>query len=240
MNVIWNNFFYLPLFNLLLFLSHLLFNNLGLGIIALTVLMRLILLPLSLPTMRYTKKMQDLKPAMDALKKQYGKDKKRLMEEQARLYKEHGVNPLSGCLPNIIQIAVVITLYQVFIHGLQVTEVSSQFLIWDITKPDKFYIIPLLAGISQFIYSAMLTPAVEKHPEKVAGEDKESVEDMASTMQSQMLFLMPIMTTMIGVALPSGLGLYWVVSTVMQVIQQYYTSGLGGLRRWIKIFKKQS
>ena len=238
MDVFWNNFFYQPLFNSLIFLSKLMFNNLGLGIIALTLIAKLVLIPLTLPTLRYTKKIQDLKPKLDELKKQYGTDKKKMMEEQAKLYKEHKINPLTGCLPNIAQFAILITMYQVFISGLKVNDINTQFLLWDVTKPDKLYIIPVLAGLSQFIYSKMLTPAVEHHPEKVSNEKKESVEDMAQTMQTQMLYIMPVMTTLIGIALPSGLGLHWVITTVFSVVQQYYISGLGGLKQWLKWLKR--
>lgn len=233
----WNNFIYLPIFNLLILLSRFLFNNLGLGIIALTLIIRTLLTPLSLPSIRNIKKMQDLKPMLDEVKKKYGSDKKKMLEEQARLYREHGLNPLSGCLPNILQFVVLIALYNAFISSLKVAEVRTQFLVWDLASPDKFYVLPVLAGLTQLIYSKMLTAAIEKQPPKTK-EEKESIADMTQNMQSQMLYLMPLMTTVISAGLPSGLGLYWVVTTVFSIVQQYFTSGLGGLKEWLKILKR--
>src|SRR3990167_9520230 len=186
---IWNNFIYLPLFNLLILFSRILFSNLGLGIIAITLLIRLILVPLTVPSLRNMKKMQNLKPLLDDLKKQYGSDKKKLMEQQARLYREHNINPLTGCLPNIFQIVILIALYNAFISGLKVADLSANFLIWNLTQVDKSYILPILAGSSQLIYSKMVSPSVEKHSEKPPQEKKESVEDMAMSMQNQMLYL---------------------------------------------------
>ncbi|OGY27322.1 MAG: hypothetical protein A2802_02505 [Candidatus Woykebacteria bacterium RIFCSPHIGHO2_01_FULL_43_29] len=235
---IWNNLFSKPLFDFLILLSKALFNNLGLGIIGLTVLIRFVLIPVTLPSLKYSKKMIEIKPKLDDLKRQYGSDKKRLSEEHSKLLKEHNLNPLAGCLPQVLQIAVLITMYNVFLSGLKVEGISRELFIWDVTKPDGTYILPLLSGFTQLVYSKMLMPGVEKHPEAVKSEKKESVEDMAATMQSQMLYLMPIMTVVIAAALPSGLSLYWVVATTFQVIQQYFMSGLGGLKQWLLILKK--
>lgn len=237
--LLWYTYFNKPLFDFLVLLSKLLFNNLGLGIVALTILIRLVLVPLTIPSLRYTKKMTEIKPKLDEIKKQYGSDKKKVAEEQSRLLKEHNLNPLAGCLPNILQLAVLLTLYQVFISGLHSPGISTDLLVWDVSKPDKLYILPVLAGLSQFVYAKMLTPAIEKHPSlETKQEKKEGIEDMATTMQSQMLYLMPIMTVVIASALPSGLSLYWVVTTVFQIIQQYFVSGPGGLKSWQKMLMR--
>lgn len=235
---IWYNLFSKPLFDFLILLSKALGNNLGLGIVGLTVLIRFILIPVTLPSLKYAKKMTEIKPKLDELKKQYGDDKKRLSEEHAKILKEHNLNPLAGCLPQVLQIAVLITMYNVFLSGLKVEGISRELLIWDVTKPDGTYILPLFSGLTQLLYSKMLMPAIEKHPEEVKQEKKQSVEDMAATMQSQMLYLMPIMTVVIAAALPSGLSLYWAVATTFQIIQQYFMSGLGGLRSWVLLLRR--
>lgn len=235
---IWNQFIYQPLFNLLIFLSKLMFNNLGLGIVALTVLVRLVSIPLTLPTIRFSQKMQHLRPQMEELKKKYGSDKKKMMEEQARLYREHGLNPLAGCLPNLIQFILIIALYNAFISSLKVSTLNTHFLIWDLTAPDKFYMLPLLAGLTQLVYSKMLLPDQPPKVEESASKEKESVEDIAQSMQKQFFLLFPIMTVAIAWGLPSGLGLYWVLATILMIIQQYFVTGWGGLAAWLKIIKR--
>src|SRR5690606_6844604 len=127
-------------------------------------------------------------------------------------------NPLAGCLPFIAQFIVLIALYQVFmstLNGNGMGEVNSIFLLWDLRDKDTTYILPILAGILQFIMSLTILPAVENEPEKRPGtkEQKQDVAEMATTMQQQMVFMMPIMTVIFSIQFPSGLALYWVITT---------------------------
>ena len=236
------------IYQVLLFFFRFFDGNLGLSILSLTLLTKLVLIPLVIPSLKSAKKMQDLKPHLDKLKTKHT-DKKALQQAQLDLYKEHGVNPMGGCLPQIAQILVLISLYQVFMKflgqpSIEGINVNSYFLYLDLNKPDKSYLMPILAGITQFIFSLMMQSGVESHvqnpPQK---EDKKKEEDsleMAQTMQQQMLYMMPIMTAVISINFQSGLVLYWVVSTVFSIVQQYYFSGLGGLRPFlakVKIIK---
>jgi len=234
------NFFY----QVLLFFYRIFGGNLGLSIIALTALVKIVLLPLVVPTMKSAKKMQDLKPALDKLKAKHA-DKKALQQAQLNLYKEHGINPAAGCLPQIVQIFVLISLYQVFMKFLGKNEVDGitvnpSFLYLNLNKPDPFYILPILAGVTQFVFSLMMQSGLESHvssPKK--SQDKKKEEDsleMAQSMQQQMIFMMPIMSTIISLKFQSGLVLYWVVSTVFSIVQQYYFSGWGGVRPYLVRF----
>ncbi len=229
---IWNNFFYEPILWLLTILYNLSFQNLGLAIIMVTVLIRVALLPLILPSLRSAKKMQDLQPQMANLKQRYGHDKKRHTQEQLRLYKQHGINPAAGCLPNLVQILFLIALYQVFFSTLS-SGFNREFLIWDLTKKDSTLILPILAGISQLILSKMMLP---KNRTPVKGQG--GMEEAVYSMQSQMLYLFPIMTVVIGWQFPSGLVLYWAVTTIFSIIQQYAVTGTGGLEGWLRVVKK--
>ena len=170
----------------------------------------------------------------DRLKSKH-KDKAALQKAQLELYKKHGINPAAGCLPNILQLIILIALYQVFMNSLKgdSTSFNTSFLWLNLTTSDPLYILPILAGLSQLVLSLMLSPAIEHHPEKTA-KKTEDVQDMAETMQQQMLFMMPIMTGIIALKFPSGLALYWVATTVFSVIQQYFVSGWGGLALSIK------
>lgn len=226
------------LYQALVFFYHLFGGNLGLPIIAITLITKFILIPLVIPSMKSAKKMQELKPALDRLKEKH-KDKVGLQQAQAALYKEQGLNPAAGCLPQIAQIIILISLYQVFMDFIKQPSIGGQivnphFLYLDLTKPDHFYIMPILAGITQFIFSLMMQAGTESHvvnPKKK--EEKKKEEDnleMAASMQQQMLYMMPIMTVVISLNFQSGLILYWVVSTLFSIVQQYYFSGLGGLK----------
>lgn len=237
-----NTLLYQPLLKTLAFLTGILGGSLGFAIIALTFLIRTAMIPLSLPSMRSAEKLRELKPHLDDLKRKHSKDKKRLQQEQLNLYREHGINPAAGCLPTIIQFAVLIALYKVFIDFLQNGDqlgltANLQFLWLDLSKPDPLYVLPVVAGVSQFILSKMLMAGREQHSSqdlKQKGKEEKSTQDtaqdMAEAMQQQMLYVMPAMTALIALRLPSGLAVYWVATTVFSLIQQYVISGPGGLR----------
>ncbi|HHH14149.1 MAG TPA: membrane protein insertase YidC, partial [candidate division WWE3 bacterium] len=168
------------------------------------------------------------------LKKKYKNNKTLLSKKQMELYKKHGINPASGCLPNIVQILILIALYRVFIsilnNDLNVSffyfdflknaKLSTEFFIWDLAKPDKFYILPVLAALVQFLTSKLMAPAV-KASEKIAKKTESSQDDLMVSMQQNMVYMTPVMTLIIGAKLPSGLILYWFVSSLFSFIQTY-------------------
>lgn len=229
-----------PINYLLVFLYHLTGSSLGLAIILLTILVKIALIPLSLPAMKSVQKMQALKPKLDALKNKH-KDPKSLQMAQLQLYKDNGVNPASGCLPQIVQLIILIALYQVFIKFLEQGSLNGvalnlHFLWLDLGKPDPYYILPFLAGLSQLVFSLMMQSGVESHVSSPKKKDEKKKEEdsleMAQAIQQQMIFMMPLMTVIIALKFPSGLSLYWVVSTIAQAVQQYFTSGWGGIPRY--------
>lgn len=231
----YNQFIYQPILSSLIWLYHGLGDNLGFAIIVLTLLIRGILFPFAIPSLRAAKKMADLKPELDALKKKHGHDPKLLQQKQLEFYKNHNINPASGCLPYLAQFVVLIALYQVFmntLHGNGMGDIQSQFWIWDLKSKDQTYLLPILAGVLQLVTSLALLPAVENEPEKRPGtkEQKEDVAEMAASMQQQMVFMMPIMTTVFALQFPAGLALYWVVTTAFSLVQQLSISGPGGLK----------
>jgi YidC/Oxa1 family membrane protein insertase len=231
---------------LLTFYAHLFGNNYGWAIIALTLTIRLILVPITLPSLKSQKKIQALKPELDALKKKYGKDKTLLAQKQQELYKTNNINMLGGCLPQLVQIVLFIILYRSltsFLNDKTIIPASLEFLWFNLGHPDQLFVLPVLAGVSQFILGLMLLPATSTAAEKTLAlqtktkkDDKEAVQetDMATAMQSQMIFAMPIITGFFALKFPSGLALYWVVSTLFSIIQQYFISGPGGLVLYYK------
>ena len=226
-----------PIVQLLVFLYDSLGGNLGLAIIALTLIVRSVLLPVSLPALRSARKMQELKPLLDKLKKKH-KDKAKLQQAQLDLYRQHGVNPMGGCLPQVAQIIVLIALYQAFMGFIsqgQVhdTDINMKFLWLDLSEPDPKFILPIVAGGSQLLYALAMRTGLETHvaaSKKPASRKKEENSlGMAQSIQQQMVFLMPAMTAIIATRFPSGLALYWVVTTVYSFVQQLVVSGPGGL-----------
>ncbi len=236
-----NTFLYTPLLQTLVFLYHLLGDSFGLALIALTVGLRAVMVPFTIPSIKSQKKLLDLQPEIQALKKQHKDNKMEFQKAQLALYKSHGVNPGAGCLPQIIQIVILIALYRVFLNFLNGGDIDGKtvnmnFLWLNLGKPDPYFTLPLLAGLSQLVYSLMLRPGTEHpHPKEALVAKKEQKEEkdemaMAQEIQNQMLFMMPIMTTVISLRFPSGLALYWVISTVFSLVQQWVLTGPGGLR----------
>lgn len=224
---------YIPFYNLLIFFAWLTHGSIGWAIIIVTILIRLLLLAPSLKAVKATTKLQALQPKMNEIKEKYKGDTKKQNEETMRLYKEAGASPLGCCGPMIIQIVVVMILYRVFFIGFDTANynllynftprpelIEKMFLGLDMSKPE-LWILPILAGLLQLVLSLMTLPKAD--PTKKA--------DPAVAMNRQMAFLFPIMTVFLGRSLPSGLALYWIVTTVFSIAQQYYVN---------KVIKKES
>jgi len=232
---------------------------LGFAIILLTVIIRMLLWPLTTAQLKSAAKMAALKPHLDQIKATHGHDKVRHQEEITKLYKEHGVNPLAGCLPILLQIPVFIALYNVL---LKIVELKGDFLA-DINnrlysfvphldkipetsfasfnlsaKPSDWQqagvlllAIPALTGIFQFIQSKMMMPQANKLPAKK--DEKSGLEDTMGQMQSQMVFLMPAMIAFFSYGFPVGLSLYWNTFTIIGIVQQYKIAGAGALGKYL-------
>lgn len=234
---------------------------LGFAIITITVLIRLILWPLTTKQLKSAQQIAALKPHIDRIKKEHGHDKIRHQEETAKLYKEHGVNPLAGCLPAIIQIPVLLSLYNVLLKIVQfdkadfLSEINrhiypqvphltaipqTYFLGFNLAaKPDQWqqvgpYIlaIPLITGALQLIQTKMMAPTKTKDPEKEAKGEKD-MEDTMAQVQSQMLYLMPAMIAFFSYGFPVGLSLYWNTFTIIGIIQQWKVAGAGSLNQYL-------
>jgi len=230
-------------------------GNLGISIILLTLLIKVLLIPVMSPVMKNMKKQRDLKPELDAIKKKYP-DKKKQAEMQMELFKKHNINPATGCGTQILMIMVLIALYNVIRKFSLASDMASinahlyfewlkldinhalniKFLYLDLTKPDPYYIIAVLSGILQFIASKMMLPSI-KEGEKLAEKTPDTTDDMAYMMQQQSAYMMPLMNVVIGITLPAGTMLYLVVSTIFTIVQNYFIYGLGELKPYVKKIK---
>lgn len=242
-----------PLFELLKYL-YIHTGSLGFAIIIFTVAIRTLLVPLTLPMMRSQKKMKAIRPELVKLRKKHGKDNAAFQKAQLELLKEHNISPVAGFVPYILQLVVIIALYSVlrtFVEratGLGLS-IETHFLGLDLAKPDPSYVLPVVAAATQFVLSLMLLPGIEKHdlvPDNSSNKKTQEknaketdAQEMAETMQKQMMFMMPIMTGIIAISFPAGLGLYWIVMTVFSIAQQWITSGPGGLASTLASLKQR-
>lgn len=226
---------------------HMVTGNLGVDIILFTIIIRTVLLPVTLPSLKAGQKLKELQPEIKKLQKKHKNDKKAMQQAQVELYKKYNVNPLAGCLPQLVQIGVLILLYRVLINFLGNPEfngvaIDTRFGWLDLSQPDPLYILPVLAAVSQLLMSLMIAPGAEKRDIVPNDSKKKSVQkenekeenfaEMAQSMQQQMLFIMPLMTGIIALRFPSGLALYWIMTTVFSIVQQYFISGLGGWKMY--------
>jgi YidC/Oxa1 family membrane protein insertase len=205
--------------------------------------------------MKTMKKQRDLKPEIDKLKKKYKKDQKALAKKQMELFKQHGINPASGCLTQIVMIIVLIALFSVirmftlngdvnlndriFLDSIKLTQdqvINTKFLYLDLSKPDNLYIMALLSGALQFLVSKMMMPEEKemKQAKKAAKATEPKMDDMAVMMQKQSMYMMPLMNVFIGITLPSGLMLYIITQTIFTIVLNYFTIGWGGLTPWLR------
>ncbi|NQT49491.1 membrane protein insertase YidC [Candidatus Kuenenbacteria bacterium] len=224
---LYNTILYEPIFNLLVWLYNIVpYNDIGLAIILLTIVVKLILLPLSLQAVRSQKALQELQPKMDALKKKYKDEKEKLAAETMKLYKEQKVNPLSSCLPLLIQFPFLIAVYQAFRVGL--TSQKFDMLYSFVHNPEHIntmafgfmdfaapsIALAILAGLAQYVQTRMLMS--KKQPNVKGAKD----EGIMANMNKSMQYFMPFMTVLIGMSLPGGLTFYWFLTTVFTSAQQ--------------------
>ena len=202
----WNKYFVYPMSWLITFFAELFDGSYGLAIVIVTILARLVLVPLNVKQLKSSKAMQDIQPEIKEIQKKYSsKDaetQKKLQEEQMALFQKHGVNPLAGCLPIFVQMPILIAMY----HAIMRTEAIKQgsFLWFELGVPDPFFILPLVAGGATFLQQKLMmadSPSAQNPQMKI------------------MLYVMPIMITVFAVFFPSALALYWVVGNVFMVAQ---------------------
>lgn len=228
MQALFQTLLYVPIFNAFVALYNLI-PDVGVVIIIITILLKLALYPLTKSSIAAQKSMTELQPKLEALKKEHKNNQQLLAQETMRLYKENKVNPLGSCLPILIQLPIFIAIYWVFRQGLtgdnfdilysfvknpeHINTMSFGFV--DLGKSGNV-ILAVLAGGAQYWQAKMMQ---SKRPPKEAGPGAKD-EDMASIMNKQMLYMMPIMTLLIGFQFQAGLALYWFVSTALTGLQQ--------------------
>jgi len=221
---IFNLILYQPLLNgLILLYQYLPGHDFGIAIIVLTVLIRIIFYPLGAMAIKSQKILAELQPKIKEIQKKYQNDKEKQFKAIIEFYQKEKINPFSSFLPFLIQLPVLIALYQVFWKGLSSQEmnylysfvsvpssINYNFLgIFNLTENNLG--IAVLAGLSQFFQTKMFMPKEQKEADR-----------FSKIIQKQMLYFFPIFTVFVLYKLPAAIGLYWIVTTLFSIIQQYF------------------
>lgn len=220
-----NTLLFEPMYNLLVWITaHIPYGNIGMAIVIVTIIIKLILWPLTKKSIITQIRMRGVQDKLKAVQKEFKDNKQKLGEETMKLYKEHGVNPFSGIFLMIIQIPILWAIFKVFRDGIPFksehlysfvdipTSVSTLFL--GLNLLEKSIILAIIVGFAQYLYMALLLP-------KKGEQKKDSEPDMATKMQKNMTYFMPIFTGVITMSFPAALGLYWLVNTLFSIGQEY-------------------
>ena len=260
---IWNGLLVYPLINLLILADYFV-RDFGLAVVIVTVAIRLALYPVFTKQVRSSRAMQELAPAMNDIKKKYGSDRAKLQQEQMKLYKERGINPIGGCLPMLIFFPVLFAMYAAFqqVGGLgapaltmqqlndqvlwpflkplfadrpptETIDLTAHWLPWlqNLAQPDHLWSLgplggigplPILSAITQLIASIQALP---RNPPQT--------DDPSQRMMQSMTYYLPLITVVFFKDLAAGVFIYYITTTIFQVIQQYFVMGWGQLPRWV-------
>ncbi|WP_442951682.1 membrane protein insertase YidC [Paenibacillus sp. GYB003] len=203
-NGIWDRYFVHPLSWLLNWFAELLWGQYGLSILVVTIIIRFLVLPLTLKQYRSSKAMQAIQPDMKKIKDKYKDDPKKQQEETMKLFQKHGVNPLAGCLPLLVQMPILIALYNAIVRN---GEISQHTFLWmQLGTPDPYYVLPTLAAITTFL------------------QQKVMASQTTPQMQNLML-IFPVLIFVMSMNFASALPLYWVYSNLFTVVQSYLLYG---------------
>ena len=224
---LYNAVFYQPIFNILILLYNFIpGRDLGVAIILLTVLFRAVMLPLSIKAARTQKKFTELQPRVKEIQERLKANKDQQAKALLELYQKEKVNPFAGILPLLVQIPVLLALFQVFGKGLGAEHISN--LYWFVENPgvlNPHFLqfldlqkaslwVGIIAGVFQFIQSKQMAP----RKTGAGGGQK----DFASSMQTSMTYFFPFITVYFVSYLPSAVGLYWITSSIFSIWQQWY------------------
>ncbi len=231
------NFFnfilYQPLFNLLILLyQYLPGKDFGVAIICLTLLIKIALYPLGIKAIKIQRTLQKLQPQIKEIQEKYKKDKQKQTSEMLGIYKKEKVNPFAGLFVSLVQIPILIALWQVFWGGLQPEKLTALYSfvappqsidptflgVLNLGQPSV--ILAIFAGIGQFLQTKTIIPASSNAP---AGKPQQkTTPDFSKMMEKQMLYFFPVFTVFILWKLPAAIALYWLVTALFSTVQQYF------------------
>ncbi|MBH0091116.1 membrane protein insertase YidC [Pseudoalteromonas sp. AS71] len=196
----WLWFISQPLFVLLKWL-HSILGNWGVAIIAITIIVKSLMYPLTKAQYTSMAKMRALQPKMAALKEKFGDDRQKFGQATMEMYKKEKVNPMGGCFPILLQMPIFLALFYVFLESTELRHAEFIFWLTDLSAQDPYYVLPILFGASMFV-TQKLQPMTVTDP-----------------MQQKMMTFMPVIFSVFFLWFPSGLVLYWLVSNLISIVQ---------------------
>lgn len=204
----WNEYFVYPLSLLIKYFAGLFSESYGLSIVVVTLIIRLILLPLNVKQLKSSKAMQEIQPQLQELRQKYSsKDQKtqqQLQQETMQLFQKNGVNPLAGCFPILLQMPILIAFYHAIVRTQEIE--THSFLWFELGAPDPFFIMPLVAAATTFIQQKlMMAGTMDQNPQ-----------------MKMMLYIMPVMIGIFALNFPAALALYWVVGNLFMIAQTVF------------------
>ena len=228
-HTVWFSIFYQPLYNALAFLiSWVPGGDIGIAVVLLTIAVRFVLYPIAKKSIISQIKLRNLQPEIDAIKTKY-KDKQEQSKRTFALYKEYNVNPFSGCLLVLLQLPVILALYQVFLgaltpdtailyNGISFPEVVNIHFLGILDIQQKSIILALLAGITQFIQARLTIP--KPSPSSPADTGGSFQKQFAKSMNMQMMYFLPIFVAFISYQVSGAVALYWATSNIFTICQE--------------------
>ncbi|MBU4579580.1 YidC/Oxa1 family membrane protein insertase [Patescibacteria group bacterium] len=203
-------------------------HDFGWAVIILTILIRILLWPLASKSIKSQKDLQELQPEMSAIKEKFKDQKEKQAQAMMELYKNKKINPVSGCLPVLIQFPILIALYYALMEGLAAHDINTNFMflgILDLTQ--KSIVLAILTGILQYYQTKMIMVTkkeVKEVKEKAIQIKKtDSPGDFSQIMNKQMLYVMPFVMAFVAFSLPAGIALYLAITTAFSIVQQHWT-----------------
>lgn len=189
------------------------YANYGVAIILMTIIIKMALYPLTVKQVKSMKAMQEMQPQMKKIQEKYKSKPEELQKQLAALYKESGVNPLAGCLPLVAQMPILIGIFYA-IRDYQYAGAAPSFLwLTNLSDADPYYILPVLSALTTFI------------------QQKQTTADASNPQMKIMIIFMPLFIGWISCTFPSGLVIYWVVSNIMQILQQWWMYRSNDMRK---------
>jgi YidC/Oxa1 family membrane protein insertase len=236
MSSLWNLVFYQPIYNALIFIiNNITFGDVGFAIILVTIIVKLVLSPLTRKSIKSQILMKRMEPEIKQIKKDFPNK-----EEQAKktfeLYKKYGTNPFSGCLVVLLQLPVIFALYYVFYKGLSInnsliysfiqipTNLHTNFL-GLIEMGSKSIFLGIFAGVTQFVQGYLSSPVKSKKIEVIKetnNEPKTFQEQLSGSMQMNIKYILPIFIAFIAWKISAAVALYWIISNIFTIVQEWY------------------
>ena len=196
-----------PVFLLLKYLFSLL-GNWGWAIVVTTILIRIVLYPLTYKGMVSMNKLKELSPKIKEIQAKYKGDAQKTNAKMMELYKKHNANPMGGCLPMLLQIPVFFAIYRVLLNAVELKSAVWAFWITDLSLKDPYFVLPILMGATMF-WQQRITPT-----------------NFTDPMQEKIMKFLPLIFTFFFITFPAGLTLYWFINNLFSIVQQYYVNSI--------------